>query len=238
MLPAEFPDINDELLAASDDEVLRDRARWVTPSHQSSLRLLEHDGRLYIIKAPLGHWPMRWITRRLLRHEYRVYRLLEGMAGVPRCYGLVKNRYLVLEHVDGQAYRHAAISDREKYFARLLEIIRQLHARGIGHGDLKNKDNLLVVNGAEPYILDFGIAIVSKRGFRPLNRYLFRLAQRLDLNAWVKHKYQRRIENISEADRQYWTRSPMEKAWNRMRNVVQWLRGRSSSAAYRPPKAK
>ncbi len=229
-----LPELDDAWLAASDDAELRARGNWQTPSHQSTLRLLEHEGKQYIVKAPRGRGVMRWLTRHLLRKEYRLYQQLTNMPGVPQCLGLVRNEYLILEYIGGQSLRHAQITDHETYFAELLNILKRLHARGVAHGDLKNKDNLLVVAGSQPVIIDFGIAVRFRPGFHPFNHFWFRLAQRIDYNAWIKHKYGRRPENLDPADLPYWNRGPAEHFWRGVRNLIQRVRGRSTSNTRRP----
>ena len=61
--------------------------------------------------------------------------------------------------------------------------------------------NLLVSEDEHPVIVDFGTAFVHKDGFHPLNNWLFRTAKRMDLNAWVKHKYHGFYSHASEEDR-------------------------------------
>ena len=50
-----------------------------------------------------------------------------------------------------------------------------------------------------------------------LNRYLFRQACRIDLNAWIKLKYRRRIDEISDEDLSYYKPTVAEA-------VARWLR--------------
>ncbi len=174
------------------------------------------DRRLAIKTAP-GWGPMRLIRRAMLRNEYRVYSRLAGWTGVPRCYGLLQGRYLVLEYVEGVPLREARILDREDFFGRLLELIRSLHEAGIAHGDLKKKDNILVINGRVPCIVDFGVAIVRKEGMAPLNGYLYHLARRFDLNAWVRHKLGRRTRQLMAEPNEFYEFTYVEK-------VSRWLK--------------
>jgi predicted Ser/Thr protein kinase len=147
----------------------------------------------------------------MLRNEYRVYSRLSGVRGVPRCYGLLDGRYLVLEFIDGFPVRSARITDRGRFFESLLNLIKELHKVGVAHTDLKKKDNLLVVGGRTPYVIDFGVAVVKKPGFAPINRYLYNLASKFDFNAWVKLKYDGKFENMAEEDRPYYNRTVVEK---------------------------
>ncbi len=180
----------------------------------------EHDPPL-VIKAALGWGPVGWARRWMLRNEHRAYTRLAGLAGVPRCHGLVRGRLLLLSLVEGIPFRRAEITDRQGFFEELGTLIEALHARQVAHGDLKKKDNLLVVEGRHPVIIDFGAAVVRRRGLAPLNHYLFRLARRFDINACVKLRlghnpddaaaraegYQRTlVERLSRAIKRLWLR--------------------------------
>jgi serine/threonine protein kinase len=146
-----------------------------------------------------------------LRHEARVYRALGPFPAAPRCFGLLRNRYLVLEYIDGALAREAELPDRAQFFAELLGQLQALHARGIAHSDLQKRDNLFVTRDGHPCLLDFGAAVVRKPGFAPFNHAHFRFARRLDLNQWVKLKYRGRLQHMAEADRCYYRRTVPER---------------------------
>lgn len=169
-------------------------------SNQGVILLYQQDGHSLIIKTAMGRGLWLWIRQRTLQREYRAYRQLEGIAGIPACYGLLDQRYLLMEHVMGQPYRGAVIDDREQYFAELLEVLHAIHGRNVAHGDLKSKGNLLVTTEQHPCVIDFGTAFRLKPGFHPINNWFFKTARRLDLNAWVKHKYQGHYSNASLED--------------------------------------
>ena len=65
----------------------------------------------------------------MIRREYAVYRRLDGVAGVPRCFGLRDDR-LLLEFVDGRPLRLSAdeLPDRERFFRALLDILNAILA--------------------------------------------------------------------------------------------------------------
>ena len=71
-----------------------------------------------------------------------------------------------------------------------------MHDAGVAHGDLKRKKNILVGPAEQPYVIDFGIAVVAddRRGF------LFDLVRQVDRNAWIKHKYRGRTKDIATED--------------------------------------
>jgi predicted Ser/Thr protein kinase len=188
-------------------------------SNQGIVLLFEGDGLKLVIKSAMGRGPVRKARQATLEREYAAYQRLDGVKGVPTCYGLLAKRYLVMEFIEGTAYRQATWRDRDQWFAELLTIIQTFHARGVSHGDLKSKTNMIVGNDQKPYVIDFGTTFLFKPGFHPVNNHLFEYGKRLDINAWVKHKYHGRYKNASEEDRQLLNYSKLE--W-----LVRKLRGR------------
>lgn len=172
--------------------------------YQGSIHIGNAGERKILVKAAAAKGIASWMCRWLLRREYRVYRHLVGVNGIPRCYGFIKGRYLVLEYVDSQTMRHASIRDRDNFFDELFAIIHSLHERGVAHGDLKRKDNILVAIDRHPCLIDFGVSTIRKRGFHPLNHFWHTFSQKQDLNAWLKHKYNRNFQNISPEDAKYY----------------------------------
>ena len=172
--------------------------------HQGSIYVGAVGERKILIKAAGTKGVTSWMCRWMLRREYQVYRQLTGISGIPQCYGLINARYLVLEYIDSQTLRHATIKDRQNFFEELFAIIQSIHERGVGHADLKRKDNILVADERHPFLIDFGVSAIRKRGFHPLNRLWHSFARQHDLNAWLKHKYDRKLQDMSPADAKYY----------------------------------
>ena len=196
---------------------VKTRSNIFSGGNQGHVYLYEGKDQRLILKAPMGWGLGRVMRRAMLRNEYRVYSRLSEVRGVPRCYGILDRRYLVLECINGVPLRRARITDRGMFFEKLLNLIKGLHKAGVAHGDVKKKDNILVVEGRTPCVIDFGVAIVRKPRFAPLNHYLYNLARKFDFNAWVKLKYNRKFENIVDEDRQYYNRTVVEK-------VSRWIK--------------
>ena len=188
-------------------------------SNQGIVLLFEGDGLKLVIKSAMGRGAVRKARQATLEREYAAYQRLKGVEGVPACYGLLAKRYMVMEFIEGTAYRHATWQDRDQWFAGLLSVIQTFHARGVSHGDLKSKTNMIVGSDQKPYIIDFGTTFLFQDGFHPINNHLFEFGKRLDINAWVKHKYHGRYKNVSEEDRKLLNYSKLE--W-----LVRKLRGR------------
>jgi predicted Ser/Thr protein kinase len=182
--------------------------------NQGTVLLYQQSGREFVIKTAMGRAGVRHARHATLKREFAAYQRLEGVAGIPRCYGMLDDRYLVLEYIRGTAYRQASWTDRDAWFARLLETLQACHQRGVSHGDLKSKSNLIVTNDEQPCVIDFGTVFIKKTGFHPVNNWFFEYGKRLDINAWVKHKYHGHYSEASESDREllnyswieYWVR--------------------------------
>lgn len=203
---------------------------------QGQVLLYPDERRNLVIKAPAGSGPRRWISILMLRHEARVYARLAGFSAAPRCYGLLKGRYLVLEHIEGDLARYADIPDRDRFFAELMAAIDALHARGIAHSDLQKQDNLLRRLDGSPCLLDFGAAVIRKEGFAPFNHWHFRMACQFDFNQWVKFKYRKRLDEISAADRRYYHRTLPERWARALKRLGRRLRTGDPDKRYHPPK--
>ena len=171
-------------------------------SNQGTILLFQAAGMEFIVKTAMGKGAARRARQATLERECAAYDRLKGVTGIPKCYGMVADRFLVMEYVRGKPYREAEFGDRDEWFAQLLTIIRSIHDRGVSHGDLKSKSNLIVTDSGKPCVIDFGTTIMEKEGFHPINNRMFEYLKQLDLNAWVKHKYHGRYEDASEQDRQ------------------------------------
>lgn len=189
-------------------------------SNQGTILLYATGPHPLIVKTAMGRGAVLKARRHTLLREYAAYQRLAGVTGVPACYGMIDRRYLLLEYIPGTPYREAGFRDRERWFALLLETLRAIHARGVAHGDLKSKSNLLVTTDEKPCVIDFGTSFIHKPGCHPINNWFFRTARRLDLNAWVKHKYHGYYRDASPEDR-----ALLDYSWIEV--LVRRLSGRS-----------
>ena len=176
------------------------RENILAVSNKGTILHYREGGLDLIVKTAMGSGLVRKVRERTLLREYRAYRQLDGVGGVPECYGMIDGHYLVIEFIHGVPYRQATWADRGRWFDELLEVLSSIHARGVSHGDLKSKSNILVTRDEKPCVIDFGTAFVRKPGFHPANNWMFEHGRRMDINAWVKHKYHGRYENVTGED--------------------------------------
>ncbi len=107
--------------------------------------------------SPPRSWYWRLLCRWAVRRELHVHRLLDDLPGIPRLLGVVdQDRYLI-EFVDGSPLNNRNQHLGTGFFDHLEVITRGMHARGVAHGDLRNK-NILVGPGQAPFIIDFSTA--------------------------------------------------------------------------------
>ncbi len=191
------------------------QAELLGRSNQGEVLGLDIDGKALAIKRPTGRGLGHWLRRQTLIHEHAAYQRLAGLPGFPRCHGLIDQRLLVLDRIHGQPFRDAIIPDRHAFFDQLLQTIEAMHARGVAHGDLKRKDNLLIDHAGQPVIIDLGAATLRRPG-RPFNNALFDFICRTDINAWVKLKYGG-YNDIPPPDRERLRRSAVERMLARLR---------------------
>ncbi len=91
---------------------------------------------------------------------------------------------------------------------------------------MKRKANILVTPDERPCLIDFGTAILRDPAGGFLNRFIFGQACRIDLNAWVKLKYQRQPTPIAPADRAYHRPTVVERVARAVRRVYRKLTAR------------
>jgi RIO-like serine/threonine protein kinase len=209
--------------------------RYLSRGYQGAVYLSGEGDDRVVVKQPMGRRLVRRLRVWMLRREYAAYQRLGGIDGIPGCRGLRPDGSLVLTYVAAEPYREslASLRDREAFFAALLGIIRSCHAAGVAHADLKRRGNILVDHDGRPWVLDFGSAILA--GAQP--DWLFRLACRMDLNAWIKLKYRRRYDLISPEDLACYQPTWIESAARVLRRVWRKLTGRRWRKARRQRRA-
>ena len=202
---------------------LQQQENILAVSNQGTVLHYRGNGLDLVVKTAMGRGLVLKVRQKTLLREFEAYRRMDGLRGVPECYGLLGGRYLVVEFIRGTPYRQANWTDRANWFRDFLEILQSIHERGVSHGDLKSKPNILVTEDEKPCVIDFGTAFLHKPGFHPLNNWFFEYGKRLDINAWVKHKYHGRYADAVEEDRQLLN-------YGRIEYIVRKISGRPMEA--------
>ena len=139
----------------------------------------------YAAKNPL----IRWTGALQLAREARAYSRLGGVAGIPRFYRSLDRHAIIIEYVGGIRLpkfhrRHGGVP---RVAERVGALLAAVHARGIIHGDLRSRDNILVTPAGELYLIDFSSAMVfDERSWA--GRMLFPRLRRAEERALLKWK--------------------------------------------------
>ena len=191
-------------------ETEAERASGVVHGYQGELLVVERGGRHFLVKAVKGRGFWRWLNARMLGKEFRIYQRLQGLEGVPVCFGLIEKRFLLLELVNATSLKETPISSDDAYFDRLFDLIGAMHDRGVAHGDLKKKNNVLITGDGKPVLVDFGMSVGRGPWYRVFNNLLFDLARQIDINAFLKVKYGG-YANIGASERHLYRRTVFER---------------------------
>ena len=82
-----------------------DPADTLGSGYQASIYLYKGPSEKYIIKKAFGSMIRKKLSEASIRHEEQVYRKLSGIPGIPKCFGLLDTKYLILEYIPGGSYR-------------------------------------------------------------------------------------------------------------------------------------
>jgi hypothetical protein len=125
------------------------------------------DGRQFICKfnrqQSLLGLPMRWLGRFLARRETYFLRALGDLPNVPNSAGEVVVEDQALPNAVARHYiagHPLAVKERvgDEFFPRLKALLAQLHLRGIAYVDLHKRENVIVGDDGQPYLIDFQIS--------------------------------------------------------------------------------
>jgi predicted Ser/Thr protein kinase len=185
---------------------------------QSSVYLVEVDGQRAAVKD-FSQTPARFrtfVAPLLVSREIKALKALDGTPGVPRFYGRIDKWAFALEFIEGTPvadFPEGALP--HSVFPRVQEAIDAIHARGVSHGDLKRRSNLIVTPDERVVLIDFAAALVGGRRFNPFVNWLQKRMAEIDDKAIYKIKKFAAPEMMTQAD---WdklnTPTPLEK-WAR-----------------------
>lgn len=200
-------------LRDAEQEILSRGSRW----KPAVLRATDADGRVRIVKdcAALPLYS-RWLARFLMGRELRLMRRLEGLDGFPVVRERVDRNAFTMDPLDGKPLSPETFQLAPRRIADgLLARIEGMHARGVFHLDLRQRQNILLGQGMEVLILDFGAGWAPN----PLARRLFAgLLTQVDRSAALKYLARFSPEHLTREEaeevlagirrRKWWILSP------------------------------
>jgi serine/threonine protein kinase len=132
--------------------------------------------------APRGALARR-LAPWLVGRELRAYRRLEGHPAVPRVLARLDDLAFAIEYRPGEILGPALAAWLPASFVpELREAVRQMHARGVVHLDLRHRSNALADAEGHPVLIDFASALcfapggVAARTLLPLLAWIDRRA--------------------------------------------------------------
>ena len=170
--------------------------------HKPDLRCVTLGGHDYVVKDYAGRsWPVRWSGAFQLGREVRAYARLAGIEGVPRFFGRIDHDAIIMEYVPGIRLpkfhrRHGGVP---RVAERVRALVDSIHARGVIHGDLRSRDNILVTPAGHLYLIDFSSAHVFDLSSWS-GRAIFPRLRRGEQRALLKWKVALAPQELTEAE--------------------------------------
>jgi hypothetical protein len=150
---------------------------------------------------PLYGLPMRWLGALVARHEIRIFKALQGIEGIPEFLGETGKTGYIHEFIPGEDLRAELAPDGE-FFRRLEQLIAAVHSRHVAYVDANKRENILYGVDQRPYLIDFQISFICRRGEKdhlPARWILLRL-QKEDWYHFYKHKTRMAPKTCSPED--------------------------------------
>ena len=188
----------------------------------------ERDGIRFVVKdfkrAP---WWFKPFARSFLRREWKALRSLEGMAGVPRALARPDADAIVIEHAPGvQMQTMESRTVPRDSLLRLIELVQEIHQRGVTHGDL-HQQNVLIDDDGSICLIDWATAHIWKKSDAK-KRWLQDEFCALDRRALAKIKVHHGHDLVTDEDLRLLREgaSRAYRAVKKVRGIGEKLRGK------------
>ncbi len=154
---------------------------WLTKINEQLVAVKDYHLRRFLFKLLFGRW--------LIAREFKMYKKLQGIKGIPNVYNLLDKDAFILEYVEGyDCSNFTKGSLPEEFFTHLRNLIDKIHAYGVVHCDLKKRTNIIVTDGYQPYLIDFAASFTKGRRFNFIQNWFYKQFYQDDLNAIAKLK--------------------------------------------------
>ncbi len=192
---------------------------------RATVRLLDREGRKWVAKDYRGCTPLyRWTVGRLiLAREVRALTRLAGIMGIPRIEARAGTWILVMTRFKGlDLGKTPRVEQTPEFFDHLLAIVREMHARGVLHLDLRQRRNILLQPDGRPAVLDFGAAVCARPGGWRMRRFA-----PIDVSGVLKYKHRAQPGSLSKVEAATLARAERRRKWWPFRD---WWRRDNDSA--------
>ena len=200
---------------------------------------IQRDGEDQVLKDHAGCDTLfaALLGKLLTRREAHALVKLDSVAGVPRLLGQPGSRALYMEWLDGISVKEALTreTDWPKFLAELENTLREIHAQGVAHCDLRGLSNILVGPDQTPYIIDFVSCFFAGSRWNFIRGWVFRRFCEADRQALLKLKQRVAPESMNTADAELIEHSgvfnrAMRRVGQGIRKVSLWLLTRQSGS--------
>ncbi len=153
--------------------------------------------------------------------EYKIYKMLDGIEGVPALGPRFGRRGYFHRYIEGKTLHEIEVHGGQlpdDFFAGLKTIVSQLHERRIFYLDLNKRGNIILGEDLRPYLIDFQISLfIKKRRGLPglLADRVFEGLVREDTYHLNKHKRYFQPHLMTEEELVLARRTPFNEALNR-----------------------
>lgn len=161
------------------------------------VHLIQRDGKDLVEKTYRRRsGPVRLAGRFLVLWETFIYSKLRGIKGIPELSESHDPYTLTTVFMGGKNMRKKAQVSDETYFARLEDIIRQMHERGVIHLDMRNRRNYGLDEKGMPYLVDFASSL-----YFPFGGILKKWLCAIDWMGYLKVKAKISPSSLSEEEK-------------------------------------
>lgn len=186
-----------------DSQAWRQRALLHRPRNwtKPTLYVVRVGERRYAVKDQRHQpaWFRRTVGRYLLKREAEAFRRLLPVPGVPDFAGWIDEDAFATTYVEAMPLSDPCNArPPDIFFERLGGVFRELHDRGVAHGD-PHPDNILLDAQGRPYLIDFAVAQFDGRS--AIGRWLYRQALLIDRRKLAKLKRQLAPHLLTDEDR-------------------------------------
>ncbi len=137
-----------------------------------------------------------------IRREALTYKKLEGIRGIPKCYGMIDRYAIALEFIPS---RHGYEMKKEdldaSFFDKMRDVIDAVHERGVVLCDRRNLENILMGRDGQPYLIDFATAFQRGGRLNIIKNKVYHIFHQDDILGIAKLKRTRAKHLLSEEER-------------------------------------
>ena len=200
---------------------------------------IQRDGEDQVLKDHAGCDPLfaALLGKLLTRREARALLRLNAVVGVPRLLGQPGSRAFYMEWVGGISIKEALAQEPDwpKFLAELENMLREIHAQGVAHCDLRGLSNVLVGPDETPYVIDFVSCFFAGSRWNFIRGWVFRRFCEADRQALLKLRQRVAPESMNAADAELIAHSgvfnrAMRRVGQGIRKVSLWLLTRQSGS--------